>query len=203
MIEPAGGNTPARAGKTPESARRLRRRWEHPRSRGEDKPTATVKGSKPGTPPLARGRLPVTPGGEDLNGNIPARAGKTYPPRLSGSQRREHPRSRGEDRVSSQRWRSLSGTPPLARGRLAPTHPPPRIVGNTPARAGKTPVEDTLARDCREHPRSRGEDFIYTANQPLHVGTPPLARGRPDLVLWYLTQPGNTPARAGKTFALN
>ena len=49
------------------------------------------------------------------------------------------------------------GSPPHTRGKVARPHHEPKVVGITPAHAGKS--EDICFRSssCRDHPRTRGE----------------------------------------------
>ena len=193
------GNTPARAGKTAGHPGRRRPQREHPRSRGEDLPAPAIWQSEKGTPPLARGRPGLKPAVEVAVGNTPARAGKTGTDASSAAYRWEHPRSRGEDAGRRYPRAGLSGTPPLARGRLYIYGEPALARGNTPARAGKTRSSSLVFDTTWEHPRSRGEDLRAQLAGRSEAGTPPLARGRlagPTLLSEWR---GNTPARAGKT----
>ena len=76
-VRPSTGLIPAHAGKTPAPAKDPHLRAAHPRSRGENSATPTVKGEFKGSSPLTRGKR-----GKDLlraaGGRlIPAHAGKT------------------------------------------------------------------------------------------------------------------------------
>ena len=91
------GLIPAHAGKTSRSLSRSRRRRAHPRSRGENRVVGPPWVGQLGSSPLTRGKLIGLAGGSQLDGLIPAHAGKTLsqPPRAL--RRTAHPRSRGEN----------------------------------------------------------------------------------------------------------
>ncbi len=69
--------TPARAGKTSSRSGSAVRRWDHPRSRGEDENILGNPLLPAGPPPLARGRRPARTVSATPDGTTPARAGKT------------------------------------------------------------------------------------------------------------------------------
>ena len=112
------GNTPACAGKTLPTARKVLRSEKHPRLRGEDYGFRSFGRVYRETPPLARGRLNAKLLTKTDFRNTPACAGKT--------EKRRH--RVGDDRE----------TPPLARGRLGGVALDDQVFRNTPACAGKT-----------------------------------------------------------------
>ena len=110
--------TPACAGKTRREVGTMGKNSDHPRMRGEDWLDLASPAHVSGSPPHARGRL-ARPGQPRARlGITPACAGKTNP--LTGGfwSSSDHPRMRGEDRVTRPR--------------------PGRSGGITPACAGKT-----------------------------------------------------------------
>ena len=111
----------------------------------------------------------------------------------------DHPRSRGKDSARLTASRIRSGSPPLARERPAaiPANAWTRRI--TPARAGKTDSTHGSAHTARDHPRSRGKDYIRRRMIPGCCGSPPLARERPGVSAGDVLYQGITPARAGKT----
>jgi len=125
-------NTPACAGTTGCGTRSRGGSCQHPRVRGDDRPTQPATSPPGGT---RRGRCADT--GSACR-NTPACAGTTRTRRPPGSCRSEHPRVRGDDGSSSGRSHPGPGTPPRARGRRhgqlerRPAH------RNTPACAGTT-----------------------------------------------------------------
>ena len=167
--------------------------------RGEDfVPTRTIE-DECGSPPHARGRRARSACFGRFRGLTPACAGKTSNSPPGPSTTWAHPRMRGEDDTSKNPLRSIVGSPPHARGRLADEKALGAGIGLTPACAGKTPRSCRRRPAARAHPRMRGEDpkAAFTSDAP--VGSPPHARGRlPDS---YFLARGAwlTPACAGKT----
>ncbi|CAG7844724.1 hypothetical protein USB125703_00971 [Pseudoclavibacter triregionum] len=151
------GITPARTGSTAPRRHGAPCRRDHPRSRGEHRAQAPCLRCARGSPPLARGALPVLLHERDLRGITPARAGSTRSRWRRRTRPWDHPRSRGEHDGSLPKAKGYPGSPPLARGA-----PPGRDVrgteaGITPARAGSTPRRRSGAASPWDHPRSRGE----------------------------------------------
>ena len=130
--------TPACAGKTPAETLICHLPPDHPRMRGEDKSGVAPVGKGRGSPPHARGRLGFHCTQTTSSGITPACAGKTARRTVASTSPTDHPRMRGEDRLSWATYCSGRGSPPHARGRL----PYQEIVVNperiTPACAGKT-----------------------------------------------------------------
>ena len=147
--------------------------------RGEDSPAGFAKALGNGSPPHARGRLPV---------GIPLRR-----------RSRDHPRMRGEDRDDRTRVRLEGGSPPHARGRPKSSSACWTWTGITPACAGKTSSIAFLSSVNRDHPRMRGEDSVFAWRASWLMGSPPHARGRPGAVSSFFLEFGITPACAGKT----
>ena len=155
--------------------------------------------SSRGSSPLARGLLlaEVWAGGECWI--IPARAGFT--PRCGSPcpTEQDHPRSRGVYVISSTIRMMLLGSSPLARGLPRQRHvfkQPCRII---PARAGFTSGRGSLARDHRDHPRSRGVYASARRTVARACGSSPLARGLLDDYTRRCVDAGIIPARAGFT----
>ena len=134
------------------------------------------------TPPLTRGRLNKLDMSIRGEGNTPAYAGKTpYSVRVR-MPLQKHPRLRGEDNVRTTLTVNRMETPPLTRGRLGVLNPVMRLLGNTPAYAGKTTSGILFGSESEE--------------------TPPLTRGRRTQPHRHPGARGNTPAYAGKTWRL-
>ncbi len=170
-----------------------------------------------GSPPLARGRQRRHLRRGDQGGITPARAGTAPSTTSSPGATADHPRSRGDglqrhpERVreaGSPRSRgdgtavviaatSAAGSPPLARGR----HDGRAVGGGrlriTPARAGTATSPTPGPRVRTDHPRSRGDGAAMASTTRPIGGSPPLARGRPRLLLRPTLGGGITPARAG------
>ena len=188
--------------------------------RGEDVPPQYVEAVKRGSPPHARGRLIRVAAfldvemdhprmrGEDMKGKrlfqgvrwiTPACAGKTAAFKRLNSASADHPRMRGEDIPTAGRVVDDHGSPPHARGRRKYPLSINRILGITPACAGKTPVRRPTSGLSGDHPRMRGEDTSPTTTASLTVGSPPHARGRRVLQTQHVVFARITPACAGKT----
>ena len=73
------GLIPAHAGKTHDRECRCRRRWAHPRSRGENIDANSDPAIAQGSSPLTRGKPRRRPQVDEHRGLIPAHAGKTLP----------------------------------------------------------------------------------------------------------------------------
>ena len=116
--QPSWGLIPAHAGKTPRPRWSRRAAGAHPRSRGENSPSAVVSPSGWGSSPLTRGK----PSGrrllDALAGLIPAHAGKTCRELLTFPYCEAHPRSRGENGPFQLVRLEVRGSSPLTRGKL-------------------------------------------------------------------------------------
>ena len=91
------------------------------------------------------------------------------------------------------------GSPPHARGRVAPVgteKPADRI---TPACAGKSTGPRRASDRPPDHPRMRGEESRARALASAMPGSPPHARGRGAATAADVQHPGITPACAGKS----
>ena len=155
-----------------------------------------------GSPPPTRGtRIPLFKA-IVAQGITPAYAGNTRPnvkPKLCY---KDHPRLRGEHLVPDILALSVTGSPPPTRGthRLTSNFAPSSRI--TPAYAGNTCGRTFIATYKRDHPRLRGEHFLYVLPSSRYPGSPPPTRG----TLLLLTLPylpfRITPAYAGNTFFL-
>ena len=106
--------------------------------RGEDIELGDGLNDGGGSPPHARGRLPVGLKRRVEIRITPACAGKTE---LSGPKlmaKADHPRMRGEDYFPNAGWLAVRGSPPHARGRRLVLFERLANGGITPACAGKT-----------------------------------------------------------------
>ena len=152
-----------------------------------------------GSSPLTRGKQhPGTPC-TDKRGLIPAHAGKT---RMCGRctlQCRAHPRSRGENSLSTNGKPAFQGSSPLTRGKRTRGIAPGSSPGLIPANAGKTDAR--AARDNRAgaHPRSRGENKTANGAPRISRGSSPLTRGKLAVGIIAFGIGGLIPAHAGKT----
>ena len=154
------GITPACAGNSAFMCRLPQAAQDHPRLRGEqskgDKMTMTNEGS----PPLARGTVPVRTDEIAWRGITPACAGNSLICCIKFVVRGDHPRLRGEQLGRSNNKPMKTGSPPLARG----TAQKPLVIvlhcRITPACAGNSTSCRSLSVRVRDHPRLRGEQLL-------------------------------------------
>ena len=170
---------PAHAGKTTATRRTRNGESDHPRSRGENHRVQYQLGRCGGSSPLTRGKLRARERGVNRVGIIPAHAGKTW-------------------RTTGRCWRP-TGSSPLTRGKRiqpVPRSPIPRII---PAHAGKTKPTVVVFQRTRDHPRSRGENVLFSDYQCFDSGSSPLTRGKLTRFGAIPRGCGIIPAHAGKT----
>ena len=142
-------------------------------------PLWVLPSSGEGSSPLTRGKHSDAQMRVDLEGLIPAHAGKTVVWGDSCPRMRAHPRSRGEN-VAKGVARALGeGSSPLTRGKLR---------GVAQMRSSVT-----------AHPRSRGENPRSNASPALMGGSSPLTRGKQALAASATPGTRLIPAHAGKT----
>ena len=193
------GIIPARAGFTGDFAPPMERVGDHPRSRGVYPPTRWACGRAPGSSPLARGLPTGAARGGELAGIIPARAGFTSGVDLRGTEREDHPRSRGVYRRPGLRQMIRQGSSPLARGLLEQLEQVQTLDRIIPARAGFTRGCASTLSTTPDHPRSRGVYGSPAFFESSYHGSSPLARGLLCSGLGRLDAAGIIPARAGFT----
>ena len=130
---------------------------------------------------------------------IPAHAGKTRRIRVFRGRRRAHPRSRGENATHPCVSRSSPGSSPLTRGK----RPVPDVHSADgrliPAHAGKTSRSASAPGPRAAHPRSRGENSIRVHPITYGLGSSPLTRGKPSVLVSSSMMCRLIPAHAGKT----
>ena len=173
--------------------------WAHPRSRGENCTYAINASTDAGSSPLTRGKHRQRGRLLDRNRLIPAHAGKTSKLEGTDVNFEAHPRSRGENGLTSAGTAVKAGSSPLTRGKHAipaASATPMRLI---PAHAGKTRGRRVRSPLLRAHPRSRGENSAACNDRADRCGSSPLTRGKPR---WPQPRPRTRrliPAHAGKT----
>ncbi len=152
-----------------------------------------------GSSPHARGARKVSAGWSSAAGIIPACAGSTCQPRVTGRGAGDHPRMRGEHLISSSSAACDGGSSPHARGAQMPRRENLFTSGIIPACAGSTRSAGR-SRGCgRDHPRMRGEHGPTTDAIWPTVGSSPHARGALKTPSTKLLPHGIIPACAGST----
>ena len=199
---PRFGIIPARAGFTDIRETPVSRATDHPRSRGVYVGIQDTWSIAQGSSPLARGLPAAATSKSVMAGIIPARAGFTRWPAHRRRRPGDHPRSRGVYPTDTPIENDSHGSSPLARGLLLGWAGGRNHRGIIPARAGFTVRGTSCLCGGRDHPRSRG---VYTQT-PRHsscgLGSSPLARGLPALVVRPVAHGRIIPARAGFTVAV-
>ena len=136
----------------------MRGERDHPRACGENQPTMRISDVSLGSPPRMRGKrvYPFT----ELSpfGITPAHAGKTLLLKRLRTERRDHPRACGENRLSPPRKQGKVGSPPRMRGKPLNAFSYFAKNGITPAHAGKTCDHRPNVAVFRDHPRACGEN---------------------------------------------
>ena len=90
------------------------------------------------------------------------------------------------------------GSPPRARGKGPQPRHDPRLMGITPACAGKSSVSDAPFAFARDHPRVCGEKSSWRSRSSSASGSPPRVRGKDNSGEMPEITVGITPACAGK-----
>ena len=130
---------------------------DHPRMGGE-KPFDNPKiDNCEGSPPHGRGKVHQNVAGRLYERITPAWAGKSSMATFLRSARRDHPRMGGEKLLSVMRLHLLRGSPPHGRGKVHAVVVDGRIIGITPAWAGKRPLRPVICKKVEDHPRMGGE----------------------------------------------
>ncbi len=176
---PRGGTIPACAGSTRRWGSTARRRWDHPRVRGEHARIPRMMSRLKGPSPRARGALVQVGVGLACGWTIPACAGSTEGDRKA--------------RVA------LEGPSPRARGAPPRAGPPSGPGGTIPACAGSTASCWSALRSWWDHPRVRGEHLAGLRGCKLETGPSPRARGAHPRGVFGCAAPGTIPACAGST----
>ena len=152
-----------------------------------------------GSPPLTRGKPPLSAVQWNWMRITPAHAGKTHLPGTRHGKEKDHPRSRGENGSARVSVPATLGSPPLTRGKPDGNRNIFRHTGITPAHAGKTHRVSYKQSQEEDHPRSRGENDQHSLGCELLKGSPPLTRGKHNIRKVPLPDLRITPAHAGKT----
>ena len=169
--------TPAYAGNTHSSKNSERTLQDHPRLRGEHLNAINLRFINIGSPPPTRGTPVNTIFDWSLLGITPAYAGNTSFPTVCAPSCWDHPRLRGEHRLTAIDKPFCLGSPPPTRGTL---HTLTQILlckGITPAYAGNTELSSEGLPELRDHPRLRGEHLDILPPPLPSLGSPPPTRG--------------------------
>ena len=133
-----GGITPAGAGKTLLIMSSVSLIEDHPRRCGENLCISLQIPTVAGSPPQVRGKLYGDMSGLACIRITPAGAGKTDRRNVRYSDKKDHPRRCGENRIAAARPLCSRGSPPQVRGKHDGLLKDDAVIGITPAGAGKT-----------------------------------------------------------------
>ena len=109
---------------------------------------------------------------------IPAYAGKSHRDQNATHQNRDHPRIRGEKCIVSTANYVVGGSSPHTRGKVFGFPALFFPVGIIPAYAGKRSPCILLLSVLRDHPRIRGEKFVFLLFLAICAGSSPHTRGK-------------------------
>ena len=161
------GITPACAGKSEMGVISNLITEDHPRVCGEKSMPSRTSSKTTGSPPRVRGKVSA---GKILlhdGGITPAHAGKRRPCSPPSGCCGDHPRLRGE-KVTGIRSQTINeGLPPPVRGKVAGNLEQGRVVGITPAYAGKRGIACSCRNSRGDHPRVCGEKFHPASDRKL------------------------------------
>ena len=133
-------------------------------------------------------------------GITPAYAGKSARILKRRTEKRDHPRVCGEKAVCSAVARQRLGSPPRMRGKASCVWIFARLIGITPAYAGKRAGLSGLALPDGDHPRVCGEKAAYFRAVWVPKGSPPRMRGKAPVQSASHPSARITPAYAGKRY---
>ena len=176
--------------------------WDHPRMGGEKSIVAPRSDPGTGSPPHGRGKDSPTPPAAFCHGITPAWAGKRWTVAGTVAARWDHPRMGGEKTAVAPFAITPTGSPPHGRGKGPAGAPVGRLVGITPAWAGKSFKQLYAKCFCQDHPRMGGEKTLRSSPFTSCAGSPPHGRGKAILRSRELEALGITPAWAGKSARL-
>ena len=151
------GITPAYAGKRKLSVLGDPPCQDHPRLCGEKYREALSSNDDAGSPPPMRGKVKSSFCGHICMRITPAYAGKRAVFRAVLSITSDHPRLCGEKLPVLVYPLHVQGSPPPMRGKVFPADPIQKIIGITPAYAGKSSCSGARLQIHWDHPRLCGE----------------------------------------------
>ena len=192
-----GGIIPARAGSSLAPRNLPCQARDHPRACGEQVESTMTGHESPGSSPRVRGAEALLDGPHVEPGIIPARAGS----RTSASGRcicpGDHPRACGEQAVSDDVERDVTGSSPRVRGAVLIYETDDETLGIIPARAGSRRKRLDRPYRRRDHPRACGEQDGLTDRKHRRPGSSPRVRGAGYTKEKARKALGIIPARAG------
>ena len=173
-------------------------RRDHPRVCGEKSSLLLLLSGISGSPPRVRGKVHIVTLRHQRRGITPACAGKSIAVADLKGADGDHPRVCGEKIFLLAATTRILGSPPRVRGKVQAQVVVTLVLGITPACAGKTYSSPRQHHNHKDHPRVCGEKPLATAHATTFSGSPPRVRGKGTVQGNCSSQPGITPACAGK-----
>ena len=174
----SGRITPAYAGKSPQRNAKMRVPRDHPRVCGEKAEQLRQTRVYLGSPPRMRGKGAAVRCTRITPGITPAYAGKRNSACCAQVDSRDHPRVCGEKYHCDAAYIIAGGSPPRMRGKVIRCEELARVVGITPACAGKSCRSPQGAGRAWDHPRVCGEKTRNSRPGTTQSGSPPRMRGK-------------------------
>ena len=195
------GITPAYAGKSLFTFRKVMRLRDHPRLCGEKYSVYFLPLYGIGSPPPMRGKVIVDPVAETTSRITPAYAGKSVASAYTLRSSWDHPRLCGEKTIKICLTLWKTGSPPPMRGKAIHKREAVRVPGITPAYAGKSFAYAEAFAVAEDHPRLCGEKAVFRFSVEICLGSPPPMRGKVDRDFHISVCFRITPAYAGKSLS--
>ena len=196
------GITPAYAGKSLFTFRKVMRLRDHPRLCGEKYSVYFLPLYGIGSPPPMRGKVIVDPVAETTSRITPAYAGKSVASAYTLRSSWDHPRLCGEKTIKICLTLWKTGSPPPMRGKAIHKREAVRVPGITPAYAGKSFAYAEAFAVAEDHPRLCGEKPFWFVSAITLQGSPPPMRGKVLSQCFLVGVLRITPAYAGKSTQL-
>ena len=156
-------------------------------------------GPRRGSSPRVRGEVARVGGRGQLEGIIPAGAGRSGSYRIDFITDRDHPRGCGEKSAISAPYHASRGSSPRVRGEVNVPFRGVAACGIIPAGAGRSPTLSSLPIGEWDHPRGCGEkppNLPITMDYP---GSSPRVRGEAGSPNLHALPTGIIPAGAGRS----
>ena len=175
---------------------------DHPRVCGKNLGEFPDTSDTQGSPPRVREEQVYRRKSPAASRITPACAGRTDVSIFIRICNGDHPRVCGKNCYITNKWLSVTGSPPRVREEPFSAADKPRIAGITPACAGRTLLKTSAAPQPRDHPRVCGKNSNHSLWAFTFSGSPPRVREEPFRLSPFAIFSRITPACAGRTPSL-
>ena len=196
----AVGIIPAGAGRRAGACLVNEDRGDHPRGCGEKPMDGETENGHEGSSPRVRGEDDAVVDGADVDGIIPAGAGRSSEELTISKPKWDHPRGCGEKQTEKVTGRRTPGSSPRVRGEAKACHRTTTLSGIIPAGAGRSWLAGLRPGRRGDHPRGCGEKLSSSDNRASSGGSSPRVRGEVGDFFGVLGEVGIIPAGAGRSF---